>query len=52
MTFPGEEVELFDVSVALALQLGQVLRTPALHLHVVVEQNVGDVQVVLQELEK
>ena len=45
--FLCEEAELLDVSLDLGLQLGQVLGAAALDLLVIVEQDVGDVQVML-----
>lgn len=47
VAFLGEEAELLDVSLDLGLQLGQVLGAAALHLLVVVEQDVGDVLVMI-----
>ena len=43
----GEEAELLDVSLDLGFQLGQVLDAAALHLLMVVEEDVWDVLVVI-----
>ena len=43
----GEEAELLHVALDLGLELGQVLGAAALHLLVVVEQDVGNVLVVI-----